>query len=158
MGRAILRMQFQPGLGCRGQGNGLVELSAIRGMGRMAEWKTHLGIDHYQGLCGGCVYALPRGTCLRGWEVSSPALTLCTRLSTCRAVTAMGMGSSFWFAQWYPIAHSSPTLTHSQSCQPALCQHKEPVITRGGREESWRGSIDPFLSKCSSNVTIKQNI
>lgn len=65
MGRGMLRMQFQPGLGCRGQGNGLLELSAIRGMGRIVEWKTYLGIDPSQGLCGDGAYALPRGTCLR---------------------------------------------------------------------------------------------
>lgn len=60
-------MQFLPGLGYRcfvSQDSGLVELGAMRGLGRMAKLKTHVGGDHSQGLCGSCEYALPRGTCL----------------------------------------------------------------------------------------------
>lgn len=67
LGQGILSMQFPPGLGYRcfgSQDSGLMELDAMRTLGRMAKWKTHLGGDHSQGLCGSCEYALPRATCL----------------------------------------------------------------------------------------------
>lgn len=101
----ILCMGFQPGWGCRwdwGLGSGCMEPDAIWGLGRTAEWKADVGGDHSQGLCEGCTCVLPWDTCLRGWQVLSPALTLLTRLGPCRAVATLGMGAIFSFATEEP--------------------------------------------------------
>lgn len=103
--RAAKRMTHRPGelfmaygWGCRFDwvlGSGWMEPDAIRGLGRMAEWKIDVGGDHSQGLCEGCTYVLPWDTCLRGWEVLSVSFTLLMRLGPWRAMATLGMGTIF---------------------------------------------------------------
>lgn len=72
----------------------------------------------------------------------SPAVTLPTRLGTCRAVAAAGKGAG---TVW---ADSSPGLLYF-TARPASTPSAQRT-TRGGREGCQRGSPDPFLSKWSS--------